>query len=200
LQYKDSLSATTWQDALPDVTATGLTTTATNALGGAMQRYYRVELAPTAPPPLAITSIRVTNGLAVITWNSVAGQIYRLQYKDSLSATNWQDALPDVTATGPTTTATNALGGATHRFYRVILVQPGTIRPIITSIRLANGIATITWTSVSGQAYRLQYKASLSDANWIDVAPDVTATGVTTTLTNAVGNSVQRFYRVALVP
>jgi hypothetical protein len=52
---------------------------------------------------------------------------------------------------------------------------------------------------VGGQAYRLQYKTNLLDLNWTSVVPDVTATGLTTTLTNLVGNDPQRFYRV-MVP
>ena len=72
-----------------------------------------------------ITSIRLTNGVITITWTSVAGGIYRAQYIDTLSATNWNDLLPDVTATGSTASQTNNVTGVPHRFYRIKLLNPG---------------------------------------------------------------------------
>ena len=200
LRYKNSLSDTDWQTVLPEIIATGSTTTATNLLGGAAQRFYRVELVTVVPPPFVITSIRLTNSVAVITWNSVAGQVYRVQYKSRLTDQAWQDALPDVLATGSTTTLTNALGGATSRFYRVTLVQGGAGRPLIRSISKSNGVVTVVWSSVLNQGYRLQFKSNLSDANWLNVAPDVVATGPATAMTDAAGSSARRYYRVVLVP
>jgi hypothetical protein len=74
------------------------------------------------PRPPTISSINMNNGQAVITWDSMANQIYRLQYCDSLVSTNWQNVTPDVTATGPSTTTTNAIGSSLWRFFRVLLV------------------------------------------------------------------------------
>ncbi|MSU57339.1 MAG: DUF11 domain-containing protein [Pedosphaera sp.] len=73
-------------------------------------------------------------------------------------------------------------------------------RPFITSLEITNGLATVTWTSLAGQDYRLQYLTNLNDTNWSDVAPDVTATGPTATQTNAFDPASLRFYRVKLVP
>ena len=70
---------------------------------------------------------------------------------------------------------------------------------MIESISVANGTATITWDSAAGQTYRVQYKGSLTDTNWTDVAPDVPATGPLTSVTNVVGNAEGRFYRVMQV-
>jgi len=44
LQYNDNLGGTNWNDASTDVMATGPTTTQTNSLVGAAQRFYRVRL------------------------------------------------------------------------------------------------------------------------------------------------------------
>jgi hypothetical protein len=46
----------------------------------------------------------------------------------------------------------------------------------------------------------LQYNQDLGGTNWIDVAPDVQATGPTATATNAIGSSTQQFYRILVVP
>jgi hypothetical protein len=199
LLYKNTLRDKTWLVALPDITASGPTTTVTNALGGATQRFYRVMLAPSEVPPFVITSIHVAGGAAVVTWNSDGGQTYRLQYKDHLNDPTWQDAAPDVLAIAPTTTVTNLLGSATQRFYRVTLL-PGRGRPLIQSITRTNGVVRVVWSSVLSQAYRLQYKGTLNDPDWNNVVPDVTATGPTTYLTDAVGDSTQRYYRVTLMP
>jgi hypothetical protein len=46
LQFTDALENAKWNDALTDVLATGLTATATNAIGSSPQRFYRVLLVP----------------------------------------------------------------------------------------------------------------------------------------------------------
>jgi hypothetical protein len=76
----------------------------------------------TEPPPPGIQSLRVTNGVAVLTWSAVPGGTYRLQYKDSLDSTNWQD-LGDIPATTSTISTTDLVGSAPQRFYRVLLVE-----------------------------------------------------------------------------
>ncbi len=79
-------------------------------------------LLPASQP--SIGSILLTNGIVMITWSSIAGRTYRLQYTGDLNNPDWHDLPPDVVATGPTTTATNSLGGFAQSFYRVSLVQP----------------------------------------------------------------------------
>jgi hypothetical protein len=76
------------------------------------------------PPAPVITSINLTNDTVIITWSSAAGTTYRLQSNDDLNSTNWNDVPPDVTATGPATLQPDGLGGASQRFYRVLLLTP----------------------------------------------------------------------------
>jgi YD repeat-containing protein len=63
------------------------------------------------------------------------------------------------------------------------------------------GNVTVQWQSVAGKTYRLQFKNSLTDPDWTDLAGTVTATGPT-----AAGMDVPstgrpaRVYRVILVP
>jgi hypothetical protein len=52
----------------------------------------------------------------------MANHTYRLQYCDSLSSTNWQNVMPDVLASGPNVTTTNAIGSSASRFFRVLLM------------------------------------------------------------------------------
>jgi hypothetical protein len=76
---------------------------------------------PAAVEP-TIASVGLRSGTSVITWNSIPGQTYRLQYKGSLGGTNWQEVLPDVTATGPMASATSTTSSSGQQFYRVIVV------------------------------------------------------------------------------
>ena len=66
----------------------------------------------------------------------------------------------------------------------------------IVSVGLSNDVVTVTWTSIVGKDYRLQYKDSWADTDWTDVAPDVSASGTTAIGTNAVEAVPQRIYRV----
>jgi hypothetical protein len=71
--------------------------------------------------------------------------------------------------------------------------------PLMTSVYLTNGNVTISWNSVTGGIYRVQHIDNLNDTNWTDLLPDVTATGLTATQTDAVSYIPQRFYRVKVL-
>lgn len=71
--------------------------------------------------------------------------------------------------------------------------------PHIESLELTNGVATITWTAVSNGVYRLQFLNDLVTTNWLDVTPDVTASGPAANATNVTGNQPVRLYRVKVV-
>jgi hypothetical protein len=75
----------------------------------------------TVVSPLTISSIRVSNGVALVSWNAIAGNSYSLQTNSSLRQTNWNQG-SILQATGNTTTANDSLLGSTQRFYRVFLL------------------------------------------------------------------------------
>jgi hypothetical protein len=114
------------------VTVSGLTLAGTAAgnytltqPGGLTANITSKVLTITTVPVPVITSIGLTNGIVTITWDSAAGGIYEVQYIDSLNGAVWNDLLPDVTATGLTTSQTNAVGSAPQRFYRIMVLNPG---------------------------------------------------------------------------
>jgi len=82
-----------------------------------------INVVATEPAPV-IFSLGLTNNIVAVTWSSVANLIYQLQRADSLNGTNWINVSPDMTATGPTTTKTNAVGNAPQQFYRISLLTP----------------------------------------------------------------------------
>ena len=89
---------------------------------------------------------------------------------------------------------------ATNSFEVMVNPAPIIPAPVIQSIAVSNGVATVTWSSVSNGIYRLQYVGDLGNTNWTDVFPDVQASGPAATATNTTGSAVQQFYRIMVVP
>jgi len=84
-----------------------------------------VVLAPgiVVPDAPTIQSVNVVNGVAAITWTASPGSTYRLQSTTDLNLSDWQDASDDILATDSVVSATNEIGDAPKRFYRVVLVR-----------------------------------------------------------------------------
>ena len=80
-----------------------------------------VKPAPILTPPV-IESLTLSNGVVTVNWCCVSNCTYRLQYNEDLDSSNWTDVLPAVQATGLTATASNVIGNASQRFYRVLLI------------------------------------------------------------------------------
>ncbi|MBL9172589.1 MAG: hypothetical protein JNL10_03555 [Verrucomicrobiales bacterium] len=71
----------------------------------------------------------------------------------------------------------------------------------ITSLEVANGGVTVSWTSTPGQKYRLQSKPALSTLTWTDIPGDVTAAGSSASKVDPTGGGAGlRFYQVITVP
>jgi hypothetical protein len=77
---------------------------------------------PTGPVAIPVTLQPGTGG-ATLTWPTVPGSTYEVDYKNSLSDTSWTSATR-VTATSSTTSWTDtSAAGASQRFYQVILAN-----------------------------------------------------------------------------
>jgi len=151
--------------------------------------------------PVILSIAPAGAGSVVITWTSVSNSVYRVQYKASLASTNWVSLAPDVVAAGGTASYTDHPAGAAQRYYRILFVSSAPfIAPVIQSIVGAGTPnVVITWSAVSNQVYRVQYKTSLSSTSWFNLAPDVTATNSTASFTDHPGAAAQRYYRVVLL-
>ena len=75
------------------------------------------------------------------------------------------------------------------------LVEP----PNLTISRSA-GSVKLSWTSFTNGIYRLEKNSSWDSTNWTSVSSNVTATGNSTSFTNATAGAAQEFYRVVLLP
>lgn len=72
--------------------------------------------------------------------------------------------------------------------------------PVFQSVTRTNGTLYLTWSSVSGRSYQLQYTTNLSHTVWNDLGSPIVASGATTSTTDSTNPDQQRFYRVALLP
>jgi Carbohydrate binding domain len=80
----------------------------------------------------------------------------------------------------------------------VVAIPPPVFLP--GGLMITNGQVALTWESLSGVVYQLQYTTSLNPPAWTDLGIPITATAFTTTAYDSPGANPQRFYRVALLP
>jgi uncharacterized repeat protein (TIGR01451 family) len=106
----------------------GSTTTYTVTVTDANGCTATASVTLTVPPLPNIESTTLSGGDVTLVWDSLAGQVYRVQYTTDLpnppTAATWTDLTPDVTATGVTATYTDTGVPPTQRFYRIFIVCP----------------------------------------------------------------------------
>ncbi|PWU21319.1 MAG: hypothetical protein C5B50_01955 [Verrucomicrobia bacterium] len=96
--------------------------------------------------------------------------------------------------------ASDASGGAGGWFIDSLAVQetaclnPITFWPVLTT-RLAQGVLTLTFATVQGRSYIVEYKTLVSDPDWQTLAT-VPGNGNDATVQDPLSTNSQRFYRV----
>jgi hypothetical protein len=69
--------------------------------------------------------------------------------------------------------------------------------PRITTFQVSGtGTVSITWASIPGKSYRLQYKLNLDSSAWNDLGGTINANSTSTTTTDSVAANARRFYRI----
>jgi N-acetyl-anhydromuramyl-L-alanine amidase AmpD len=63
-----------------------------------------------------------------------------------------------------------------------------------------NGEIPISWSTLAGKKYRVQYKVDLGDPVWTDETGDLNGTGTPISQSLTATNGAQRFYRIIEVP
>lgn len=72
------------------------------------------------------------------------------------------------------------------------------LSPPVLHIAVSNDVTALTWTSVPGRSYRLEYLSALTNTSWTDLSGNLTATGLNqSTNDTPVG---ERYYRVVESP
>jgi hypothetical protein len=70
--------------------------------------------------------------------------------------------------------------------------------PVLEAVTQTDGTISLTWSTVPGVAYQVQYTDDLTAPAWTNLRSAVTATRGTLSASDSVTSSPQRFYRVAL--
>jgi uncharacterized repeat protein (TIGR03803 family) len=85
-------------------------------LDGNKGAIFRLVLQP------VVTVIAQTDGSAELSWPSFTNGSYRVEYKPSLSSSNWTTLATNVPSAGNTTFFTNSASSAAERYYRVVVL------------------------------------------------------------------------------
>ena len=93
---------------------------------------------------------------------------------------------------GTTSRGGNSDNGTVFR-----LTLPPPLR--VSAFAISGGNAELTWNTISGKTYQVQYKASLSDAAWTNLGSPIAATGDSISISDPVAQNTQRFYRIVQV-
>jgi hypothetical protein len=72
--------------------------------------------------------------------------------------------------------------------------------PSLLAPKRTNSTLTLSWTSVPGLRYLLQYKTNLSQPTWSDLSLATIATNTTMIAADTVTSNQERFYRAVLLP
>jgi subtilase family serine protease len=116
--------------------------------------------------------------------------------------TTWTNLQFIVTATGPSTVL--QLGFQDDPYYLGlddISVTPIPVPAFRTATKTSSSF-NLTWGTMTGLVYQVQYKTNLVQTNWINLGKPLIATdgNLTVSDTNAIGSSRQRFYRLMVSP
>jgi hypothetical protein len=87
--------------------------------------------APTAGRPNTLTTpliqvevVSLTDTSVTLSWSTVAGRTYRVQYKSDLSEPAWTELAGDITADATTATKVDgSINGARQRYYRIVILD-----------------------------------------------------------------------------
>jgi hypothetical protein len=117
VEYTDTLSPPHWRP-LAKTPGTGTVIALTDVTGLAPRRFYRLQLPTTLAPGRA--DLAIINQQAVLTFLTLPGVTYQVEYTDDLGAPNWQP-LTTVTSTGAALTVEDPSPLVPRRFYRARL-------------------------------------------------------------------------------
>ena len=122
--------------------------------------------------------------------------------QSNMGKIGWTNLLFIVTAAGPSTVL--QLGFRDDPYY--LGLDDINVAPIpVLAFRAATKTSStfnLTWGTMTGLVYQVQYKTNLLQTNWINLGKPLIATdgNLTVSDTNAIGSSPQRFYRLMESP
>jgi hypothetical protein len=118
----------------------------------------------------------------------------------NLGALAWTNLQFIVTATNASTAIQFGFRNDPNYFgFDEVSVTPVS-SPVFQSLNITTNTVHLTWSSMNGVGYQLQYKTNLTQTGWVNLGNPIRSTGSTVTATDAPGADPQRFYRLILQP
>jgi len=143
-------------------------------------------------PPLGDPS-----GIKTIYIPSPVGGTYQVLTTGTGSGTYTLDTqTAGLVANGQSTTFSGTANLGLQFTNNLVVVLPPTIQTVLQTL----GAIQFSWTATTGQVYQVQYKNSLADTNWNNLGDSFTATNPIVTSSDVMGQTSQKFYRVAFMP
>ncbi len=72
--------------------------------------------------------------------------------------------------------------------------------PVLETVTSSNNAITLVWSALAGATYRVQFETNLTGGAWVDLVPDVVATGTNASTTDTSATNDARFYRILVGP
>lgn len=170
-------------------------------LGPAGSLGYLSQTLATAPGQIYLLSCwldspdGLTNNEFLVEWNGLT------QFDQvNLPAIGWTNLQFIVVAAGPSTVL--QFGFRDDPTYlglddvSVLPVPPA----IFQSPTVSRKSVQLSWTSMAGLAYQVQYKTNLLQSSWSNLGSPIPATGSSASATDTPGTDAQRFYRLIVLP
>jgi hypothetical protein len=121
---------------------------------------------------------------------------------DTNGIITWTPAAARAPSTNTLTTVVTDNGvpplGTTNAFTVVVKSQAST-PPVLAVPELLDDSLTLSWSTIPGKVYRVQFNSDPSTTNWANLGPDITATGTSMSKIDF-RTTTNRFYRVQLLP
>ena len=169
-----------------------------------LQCYYVVDTTGTSPFPATATAFLPALNVSFPTLSAATGGVAvdgtsplnqtNLSVLDQ-AITNW----PPGAALWLVWQMTDATGKAQGLGIDNVRFSASIPLPVPLRAQAAGANLFLNWPGAAGQTYQLEYKNNLTDPVWTAMGNPITGTGGTLALTNHVGASAQRFFRVRLV-
>jgi uncharacterized repeat protein (TIGR01451 family) len=190
-----------------NVATQGFTVVASDGSGSAVSTNSFPELAAVADRVIHAGATLVVSNFVAAAEPSTGAMIFSLAADAPAGASidsatgvlTWQTSDADVGSTNEFVVQVSADGNPTLTASQSFLVTVVT-RPVIAAISVSEGVVSVTWGTVPGQSYRLEYSTNLTMPDWNAVVPDLVADGDSLTHSNLVGTNHNQFYRVLVLP
>lgn len=179
----------------------------------ATQSFFVTVVAPNHPPTITVAPDRIVHALTPLVLTNTATD-------PDVPPQTLTFSLDPGAPAGASINATNGMAfwtpadsqlGTNSLAVRVTdngapnLSDAGTIhitvlpRPALAIAKVSGVAVQLTWNSINGTAYQLQFKTNIADPAWTSLLPQVLATGPTASLTDTnIGPGA--YYRVQVVP